>query len=142
MVNEGGLDRAHPLSRATVNVLENFREAYYVAARAAAEVLPEDGMTEKSFLAEIRKNHRTGLLLGELIKPESANDVGFKNAINRFAELGFIRIEKRGRGGRDRWIVRDGDPQRLDDFVDTLAASVGSNREMAHRAPATRRREL
>lgn len=96
----------HPLGAALLNVLQNFREAYYVVAFATLGRLPPDGLSQKALLEEVRKYYKTCLLLGEVTKPEGAGDVTLRNAMSRLGEMGFMRTESRGRGGRERWFLR------------------------------------
>ncbi len=120
----GKLDPLHPLVPPTVNALENFREAYYVAARSALDLPEATGLSEKALLAEIRKEHQAGVVVGEVTKPEGASNEIFRNALNRYVELGYVRTEQRGRGGRDRWYLRGERYAELEPFVDLLADSL------------------
>jgi glycerol-3-phosphate O-acyltransferase len=106
----------HPIIRATAGILENFREAYLVAARtiAAQEEWPitQDGLTQK-----MRRQFATSLLLGEVHKPEGNSMVIFGNAMSRLAELGHVTIVPRGRGGRERWVDRGPNTDGLGDLI-------------------------
>jgi glycerol-3-phosphate O-acyltransferase len=95
----------HPLVDATAGILENFREAYLTAARAIAS-LEEWPITQAALVQRVRRQFQTGLLLGDVHKPEGNSTVSYGNALSRFAELGHIAIERRGRGGRERWVDR------------------------------------
>lgn len=103
---DGRIVEDHPLAAALVNVLQNFREAYYVVALTVLHRLGTDGATQKALLEEIRKYYKTCLLLGEVTKSEGAGDVTLRNALSRLTEMGFVRNEARGRGARDRRVVR------------------------------------
>jgi len=106
----------HPVVRATAGMLENFREAYLVAARtiAAQEEWPieQDALTEK-----MRRQFATCLLLGEVQKPEGSSIITFGNALSRFAELAHVTIVRRGRGGRDHWVERGAAFDALPDLI-------------------------
>ena len=123
-LGEGGLDTAHAVVLATINVLENFRESYYLVARTLADTMEEAGMSEKAMLGEIRKSYKTSLLLGEVVKPEGATDVTLRNALNRYAELGFVEPSMRGRGGGQKWLSPGPKAAALPEFVDILHDSL------------------
>jgi glycerol-3-phosphate O-acyltransferase len=93
----------HSLMRATSGVLENFREAYLVAARtvAAQEEWP---IADTALMQRMRRQFATALLLGEVHKPEASSMITFGNALSRLAELGHLVLVRRGRGGRERWV--------------------------------------
>lgn len=114
----------HPLGAALLNVLQNFREAYYVVAFATLGRLPPDGLSQKALLEEVRKYYKTCLLLGEVTKPEGAGDVTLRNAMSRLGEMGFVRTESRGRGGRERWFLRGPAWAELEAFVLGLEESL------------------
>ena len=95
----------HPVIHATAGILENFREAYLVAARALAA--QEEWPIAQSALAQrMRRQFQTSLLLGEVHKPEGNSMITFGNALSRLAELGHVAVVRRGRGGRERWVDR------------------------------------
>jgi glycerol-3-phosphate O-acyltransferase len=122
--DEGELDDAHPLVAALKNVLQNFRESYYVVALTILHRLGTDGMSEKVLLDEMRKYYKTCLLLGEVTKSEGTADVTLRNALNRLTEMGFVQAEKRGRGGRDKHFVRGTEWEKLEPFVLSLEESL------------------
>jgi glycerol-3-phosphate O-acyltransferase len=99
---DGVADHEHPLVIATVGVLDVFREAYWLGIKTLLEGLLVEGTPEKALVAEYQKAYDTALLVGEVVKPEGATTVIFQNVISRAAELGFLRTEHRGRGGRER----------------------------------------
>lgn len=124
-LGEQGLDRGHPLTPAVVNVLENFRESYYVAARTLPRGVPEDGgAAEKTLLAEIGKEHEVSVVVGEVTKPEGASKAIFANALARYVEMGFLSQEMRGRNQRERWLVRGESWGELEAFTERMAASL------------------
>jgi predicted transcriptional regulator len=81
-------------------------------------------MSYKALLDEVRKYYKTCLLLGEVTKSEGAADATLRNALNRFTEMGFIRSEQRGRGGRDQHVLRGAEWDRLEPFVLSLEESL------------------
>jgi glycerol-3-phosphate O-acyltransferase len=108
--------REHPIVRATSGVLENFREAYAVAACTIA-AQKEWPITRQALLQRMKRQFQTSLLLGEAQKPEGNNMMLFGNALTRVAELGHVKLEKRG---RERWVDRgpasDGLPELIRRF--------------------------
>lgn len=124
-IEKGRVVPRHPLIAPTVNALENFREAYYVVSRTLVDVaLTEEGLSEKALLGEIRREHQTGVVVGEVTKPEGSSNEVFRNALNRYVELDLVRVEKRGRGGRERWYLPGEKYQDLEPLVDLLADSL------------------
>src|SRR5262245_3815541 len=106
----------HPVVRATAGLLENFREAYLVAARTvrSQEEWPilQDALTQK-----MRRQFATGLLLREVQKPEGSSIITFGNALSRLAELGHVSVVTKGRGGRERWVERGATFDRLPELI-------------------------
>jgi hypothetical protein len=95
----------HSVIRATAGILENFREAYLIAARtiAAQEEWP---IQQDALMQKTRRQFATALLLQEVHKPEGSSIVTFGNALSRLAELGHVTLVRKGRGGRERWVER------------------------------------
>ena len=122
--NENGADRSNPLIRATLPILDNFREAYWAAARSVRDLVGRDGISEKSLVEEHCKNYRASLLLGEVLRPEGGTTVLFHNALNRFGELGLTVTKSPVRGRRDRRIARGANADSLDSIVETLRQGV------------------
>ena len=87
------------LVRSTAGLLDNFREAYWIAARTLAQ-LAEAGMPQKAVLEQARKRYATSLLLGEVQRPEGNTLVTLGNALNRYAEVGFVTIAAPPKGAR------------------------------------------
>ncbi len=79
----------HPLVHSTAGILDNFCEAYWITAATLMQ-LQEGGMTQKALMESIRRRYATGLLLGEVRKPEGNSVVTLGNALNRYAEVGYI----------------------------------------------------
>lgn len=102
--------RDHPALRATAGLLENFRESYLVAARTVAAV-EEWPVARTGLLRAMRREYATGLLLGELRKPEGNSVVTFGNAIDRLIALGCLAP---GVGKQARWLERG---PRFDDLA-------------------------
>lgn len=110
---------SHPLMRVTSEMLENFREAYAVAARTIAGH-HEWPVSEKVLMKRMQDQFETSLLLGEVHKPEGNSVVTLGNALTRFAELGHIVREKRG--ARERVITPGPAFDRLPELVRHLRA--------------------
>ncbi|MFI5365324.1 MAG: 1-acyl-sn-glycerol-3-phosphate acyltransferase [Candidatus Binatia bacterium] len=95
----------HPLVRTTADILGNFCEAYWLTAQTLMQ-LDEGGLPQKAVVDAVRKRYATGLLLGEVRKPEGNSTVTLGNALNRYAEVGLITVTAAAKG-RER-IVRRG----------------------------------
>jgi glycerol-3-phosphate O-acyltransferase len=106
----------HATIRATAGILENFREAYLVAARTmiAQEEWP---ITQEALAQKMRRQFATSLLLAEVQKPEGNSTVTFGNALSRLAELGHVAVVRKGRGGRERWVDRGTTFDRLPELI-------------------------
>jgi glycerol-3-phosphate O-acyltransferase len=122
--------RPVPLVNALVGVLENFREAYWIAARTALQVDGE-AKAESQLVGQMAKHFEAALVLGEVRKPEAATPVTFGNAISRLVEIGCLEREKRN-GDRDRWLKRG--PQFRD--LEAITARLGAS--LAHVSSPTR----
>jgi len=92
----------HPFVVSVRTLIDNFREAYWIAAQTLLE-LPEGGMGERALIDRMHKRYRTGLLLGEVHKPEGNSSVTLINALSRFAEL--EAIERRAGKGKERQVT-------------------------------------
>jgi glycerol-3-phosphate O-acyltransferase len=112
----------HPLVRVAGGILDNFCEAYWVVARAIAQ-LEAAGMTQKAFLEGAQKSYTTSLLVGEVRRPEGNTVVTLGNALNRFAELGLVALGHATRS-RDRRVLRGPEFQNLDHLMNRLAANL------------------
>jgi glycerol-3-phosphate O-acyltransferase len=95
---------AHVLLVFGDGILDSFREAYWIVAKTLLD-LDADGFTYKAAIARMQKSFITHLLLGQTRRPEGNSAVTFANALSRFAEVGYIAIVRRGRGGRDRVVL-------------------------------------
>jgi glycerol-3-phosphate O-acyltransferase len=113
----------HPMLRASAAVLQNFREAYWIATKSVHGLEPA-GKSEKSLVDEMRRVYRANLLLGVLHKPEGNNLVTLQNAIERLRELGYLASESRGRGVH--WILPGPRHGELVAVESRLAESVTS----------------
>lgn len=118
---EGALVADHPFAIAVRPLLDNFREAYWIAAQTLLE-LPAAGMTEKALIDRMRKRYRTGLLLGEVRKPEGNSSVTLTNAISRFAEL--EAVERRAGRGKERQVLPGPRREELRELAQRLAQGV------------------
>jgi glycerol-3-phosphate O-acyltransferase len=96
------LDPNHPVVVATVSVLDVFREAYWLSVKTVREQVTADGVSVKHLVTEYQKSYDTALLVGEALQPEGSTTVTFDNVLSRLAELEVVRVERRGRGGRER----------------------------------------
>jgi glycerol-3-phosphate O-acyltransferase len=119
-----------PLVQALVGILENFREAYWIAARTALQVDGE-ARSESQLLGQMAKHFEAALVLGEVRKPEAATPVTFGNAISRLVEIGCLEREKRN-GERDRFLRRG--PQFRD--LEAIAVRLGTSLAAGTAAPA------
>jgi glycerol-3-phosphate O-acyltransferase len=119
--DDGTLAVDHPFLIAVRPLLDNFREAYWIAAQTLLE-LPAAGMTEKALIDRMRRRYRTGLLLGEVRKPEGNSSVTLTNAISRFAEL--EAVERRAGKGRERQVLPGPRREELSVLAQRLATGV------------------
>src|SRR5262249_3972477 len=104
----------HALARATLGLAGQFCEAYWMTTRVIAK-LDGGGMSHKAALEAVRKRYNTGLLLGEVRRPEGSSTVTIGNALSRYAEVGLITLAPSAKGREP--VVRRG--PRFDD-LDTL----------------------
>ncbi len=104
-------------------LLDNFREAYWIVAQALLELPRRRGQPRKALLERTQKRYRTGLLLGEVHKPEGNSSVTVGNVLNRYAELGLITIGRAARE-RDRVVTRGPRVEDLGGIEARLAASL------------------
>jgi glycerol-3-phosphate O-acyltransferase len=111
-------DPGHVVIRVTAGILENFREAYLIAARTIA-AQHEWPIKQPDLIQRMRREFGTSLLLGEAHKPEGSSVITFNNALSRLTELGHVE-ERRRRGGRDRWIERGRAFDRLPELIRQL----------------------
>jgi glycerol-3-phosphate O-acyltransferase len=109
----------HPLVQATAGVLENFREAYLVAARTVAGQ-QEWPIAEGALIERMRRQFATSRLLGEVHKREGSSVITFGNALSRLAELGHVARTQRGQSARERWIDRGPTFDRLPELIRQL----------------------
>lgn len=98
------LDVEHVLVRNLLGVLENFREAYWIAALTLADVGGKS-MPRKQAVQAMRKRFETAMLLGEVRKKEASSMVLLNNALSRYAELGVVTISP---GKTKEQVVRSG----------------------------------
>jgi glycerol-3-phosphate O-acyltransferase len=106
----------HPIARATSGILDNFREAYQIAARTVS-AHTEWPIAQKVLVQRMQRQFTTGLLLGELVHPEGNSMITFGNALSRLTELGHVTVQRRGRGGREQWIDRGPAFDRLPELI-------------------------
>jgi glycerol-3-phosphate O-acyltransferase len=115
------VDRDHPALVTASGILENFREAYRIAARTIA-TQSEWPMSHKALVTRLRRAFAVAQLLGEVTKPEANSAVTYANALNRFAERGYIAIATEGRAGKERRVM----PGAAYDELRSLAARLGA----------------
>jgi len=117
----GGVpDREHPLLETVAGILENFHEAYRVAAQTIA--LQEDWpVSQEVLLSRVRKAFMVAQLLGEVSKPEANSVITYTSALNRFAELKYVSFRTDGRGAKDRRVM----PGPAHDQLRALAERLG-----------------
>ncbi|HVM98495.1 MAG TPA: 1-acyl-sn-glycerol-3-phosphate acyltransferase [Candidatus Acidoferrales bacterium] len=105
----------HPFVRTTSGLLDNFCEAYWETARTLSQ-LDGSAVSLKVFLETARKRYDTGLLLGEVRRPEGRSTVTLENAVNRYCEMGLANLDRKAKG-KERLL-------RLGPQVDALAATM------------------
>jgi glycerol-3-phosphate O-acyltransferase len=115
---EDRLDPGHPIVQVTQGLLENFREAYLVAARTLTAE-KEWPIPQPALLKRMRRQFATSLLLGDVTKPEGGSIVSFGNSLSRFAELGHVAVT-RPEGTRERLVERGSTYDRLPDLIQRL----------------------
>jgi glycerol-3-phosphate O-acyltransferase len=115
---DGRVDVAHPITQVTRGVLENFREAYLVAARTLAAE-KEWPIARPALVKRMRRQFATSLLLGDVSKPEGGSPESFGNALSRLAELGHVAIVRRD-GTREQLVERGPAYDRLPDLIQRL----------------------
>ena len=123
ILEDGRADTSHALVRSTAALLQNFREAYWVAAKVLRG-LDGGGVPQAALVEEMRRIYRANLLLGVLRKPEGNTVDTLQNAVRRFAEMGYASEERGGRGGRERRVGRGPVHDRLREVEARLAASL------------------
>jgi glycerol-3-phosphate O-acyltransferase len=112
----------HSLTHSTAGLLDNFCEAYWITMRALPPI-DGGGMPHKTLLDTIRKRYSTGLLLGEVRRPEGNSTVTLGNALNRYAEVGLITIAA-GPKGRERVVHRGPQFEEIGRLERRLAAAL------------------
>jgi glycerol-3-phosphate O-acyltransferase len=111
-------DPAHPIMQVTAGLLENFREAYLVAARTLTAE-KEWPIAQPALVKRMQRQFATSLLLAEVTKVEGGTTVVFGNALARYAELGHVTITRR-EGSRERLVERGPTFERLPDVIHRL----------------------
>ena len=106
----------HAVVRTTCGILENFREAYLIAARTVA-AQQEWPIAQTALTERMRRQFATALLLGEVQKPEGSSMVTFGNALSRFGELGHVAVTPPKPERREPWIDRGPAFDRLPDLI-------------------------
>ncbi|MBI3785254.1 MAG: 1-acyl-sn-glycerol-3-phosphate acyltransferase [Deltaproteobacteria bacterium] len=117
----------HPFVRTTAGLLDNFCEAYWETGRTLSQI---DGgaVALKVFLETARKRYDTGLLLGEVKRPEGKSTVTLENAVNRYAEMGLAAVDRKG---KDRLVRQGSRADVLAPTLDRLAAALDADNRAA-----------
>jgi glycerol-3-phosphate O-acyltransferase len=121
LAGDDAANRRPPALHATAAIVQNFREAYWIAARTLASLAPE-GRMQPALVQDMQRAYRVNLLLGVLRKPEGNTTVTLQNAVVRLQELGYLAFETRGRG--NRFVVRGPRHAELTAVEARLAESV------------------
>jgi glycerol-3-phosphate O-acyltransferase len=120
--NGDAVDPDHLLIRSTRGILDNFCEAYWMAAQALRQ-LGETPVPHKAMVESVGKRYATGLLLGEVQKPEGNSSVTLGNALSRFAEVGYITVTTAPKG-RERLVRRGPHFEELAEVERRLATQL------------------
>ena len=83
--------------------IENKNHALYGWIFIHTELSPTSAY--KAAIARMQKSFTMHQLLGQTRRPEGNSAVTFANALSRFAEMGFIAMARRGRGGREQVVL-------------------------------------
>jgi glycerol-3-phosphate O-acyltransferase len=126
VVGDDGVRRNHVLLVFGDGILENFREAYWIAAKTLLDV-DADGLARKAAIARMQKSFMMHQLLGQAQKPEGNSAITFANALSRFAEMRCIQIAPRGRGGKEHAVVPGEAFERLVGFERRLCQSLSTD---------------
>jgi glycerol-3-phosphate O-acyltransferase len=116
----------HPLLATASAILDNFRESYWVAAKVLM-ALPEDGLARGAVLEQMHQRYDTGLLLGEVRKPEGDSRVTLSNALSRFAEINCVKLES-AQKEKDRVVRRGTSFTDLSALTERIGARLRSLR--------------
>jgi glycerol-3-phosphate O-acyltransferase len=115
------LDLQHPFVLPVRAILDNFREAYWIAAQVLLERC-DSAMAQKAVIEAMQKRYRTGLLLGEVRKPEGNSSVTLGNALNRFAEMECVQL--RSGKGRERSVAPGAKFEQLPAIAERVGTGV------------------
>ncbi len=113
-----------PLVKSLAGVLENFREAYWIAARTVAR-LDVDSISEAQLVARMKRHFEAARLLGEVVRVEGATPAVFRNAIARLLEIGALEVRP-GKSGRDRILGPGGEAAIIEGVSARLSEAIGS----------------
>jgi glycerol-3-phosphate O-acyltransferase len=112
-----------PLVRALAGILENFREGYWITARAIDRLSPDAPISDGKWSEAIVRSFEAAQLLGEVVRPEAANPVLFKNATSRLTEMGFLEVSAATKP-RDREFSRAGSQEDLARLIQRLGSAL------------------
>jgi glycerol-3-phosphate O-acyltransferase len=124
-----GSGAAVPLVQSLSPILENFREAYWIAARTAHRLDGEE-VPEPQLVQRMQRHFEAAMLLGEVWKPEAASNITFGNAVSRLVEVGCLERRSR-KNARDRLIRRG---ERFEE-LDRIAQRIGGSLLVARERP-------
>lgn len=110
-----------PLVQCLSPILENFREAYWIAARTASR-LDQEEIAETQLAQRMQRHFEAAMLLGEVWKAEAATSVTFGNAISRLVEVGCLERRTK-KSARDHWLRRG---ERFAD-LEGIAGRIGGS---------------
>jgi glycerol-3-phosphate O-acyltransferase len=124
-----------PLVLACAGILENFREAYWIAVRTLAQ-LGTEPQRESDVVERMLRAFESALKSGEVTKLEASSTVTFDNAISRLIEMGCLE-RKAKPGDRDRWLARGPSFTSLDAIDARIRDSLQAVREAPTRPAAS-----
>ncbi len=104
-------------------ILDNFREAYWIAAKVMLDV-EREGLNRRAAIGRMQKSFMMHLLLGQTRKPEGNSAITFANALSRLEEIGCVVSTRRGKGGKEPVLLPGAESERLVSLERRLAASV------------------
>ena len=125
----------HPLVRATAGILENFREAYLVAARTMA-AQQEWPITQPALIAAhaAAVRDQPPARRGAQARGQLGRDLRQRAVASRRARPRRPCV-RRGRGGRERWVERGPAFDRLPELIRQLRRVRPSGLQPAHDRP-------
>ncbi|MBI4514860.1 MAG: 1-acyl-sn-glycerol-3-phosphate acyltransferase [Deltaproteobacteria bacterium] len=111
----------HVLVCNLLGILENFREAYWMAATTISE-MADKPVSRKAMVQAMRKRFETGTLLGEVRKIEGNSIVTLGNALSRYAELGLVTTTG---SGKEQSVQRGPNFSRVPQLIERMRVALG-----------------